>query len=114
MRARTPGHVRSVQFSGATDGIRLAYGRFGASDRHLADPATAYSAAAQARSVVATTGGPEVWVRARVYRDRPGAASLSSGLSDPPDINLDVRPGVLPGQQATVRWMHPATPPGSD
>ena len=85
MQARTPGYVRSVQFSGATDGFRLACDRFGhgppvlllhgwpgergdwrsvatrlsgldvivpdlrrigASDRHLADPATAYSAAA--------------------------------------------------------------------
>jgi pimeloyl-ACP methyl ester carboxylesterase len=92
MRTRTPGYVRSVQFSGATDGFRLAYDRFGdgppvlllhgwpgergdwrsvvprlsgldvvvpdlrgfgASDRHLADPATAYSAAAQARGVLA-------------------------------------------------------------
>jgi pimeloyl-ACP methyl ester carboxylesterase len=92
MRTRTPGYVRSVQFSGATDGFRLAYDRFGhgppvlllhgwpgersdwrevvprlsgldvivpdlrgfgASDRHPADPATAYSAAAQARSVLA-------------------------------------------------------------
>jgi pimeloyl-ACP methyl ester carboxylesterase len=81
-----------VQFSGATDGFRLAYDRsgngppvlllhgwpgergdwrsvvprldgldvivpdlrgFGASDKHVADPAAAYSAAAQARSVVA-------------------------------------------------------------
>jgi pimeloyl-ACP methyl ester carboxylesterase len=92
MQTRTPGYVRSVQFSGATDGFRLAYDRFGqgppvlllhgwpgergdwreviprlggldvivpdlrgfgASDRHLADPATAYSAAAQARSILA-------------------------------------------------------------
>jgi pimeloyl-ACP methyl ester carboxylesterase len=91
-RTVAPGYVRSVRFSGATDGFRLAYDRFGdgppvlllhgwpgergdwrsvvprlgglevivpdlrgfgESDKHLADAPTAYSAAAQARSVLA-------------------------------------------------------------
>jgi pimeloyl-ACP methyl ester carboxylesterase len=114
-----------VHFSGATDGFRLAYDRFGQgpavlllhgwpgdrgdwrevaprldgldvivpdlrgfgeSDKHLADPATAYSAAAQARSVLALIDELELTglviagydigsrIAQAVAADRPGLA----------------------------------------
>jgi hypothetical protein len=148
-----------VEFSGATDGFRLAYDRFGqgspvlllhgwpgergdwrsvvprlggldvivpdlrgfgASDRHLADPAAAYSAAAQARSASSGTSPStsSSWPGSSSMAGRTPSAhtSRASGRtgrdrrSSSATRNSAASPGCIPSRERSSR-LSPGTGP---